>query len=145
MKRLHVSFNVSNLDDSIAFYSNLFATEPSVVHDDYAKWLLDDPRVNFVIEQGSSTMGLTHAGIQTEDEDELNKMFERLQNGEAPYLPQGRTTCCYAESEKSWTEDPDGLRWEAFLTHQQIDSRDADNKEQSGMLAECYNLLLRSI
>jgi catechol 2,3-dioxygenase-like lactoylglutathione lyase family enzyme len=123
MKRLHISINVSDLDKSIQFYSTLFANEPTVVRDDYAKWMLDDPRVNFVIEHSNDAPGFTHAGIQTESVTELDDMFNRMQSAEAPYLPEGETTCCYAKSEKSWTMDPDGLPWEAFYTYHQTEER----------------------
>jgi len=122
MKRLHVSFNVADLDKSIAFYANLFGAEPSVVRDGYAKWLLDDPRMNFVIELDPEKTGFTHAGIQTESDDELKDVFDRMKSAEAPYLPEGVTTCCYHKSEKSWTVDPDGVAWEAFFTHHQTEA-----------------------
>lgn len=121
MKRLHVSFNVEDLDRSIAFYTQLFGTEPTVVREAYAKWLIDDPRMNFVIEETAEAHGFTHAGLQTESEDELNAVFDRMKSAEAPYLPEGMTTCCYHKSEKSWTADPDGVMWEAFFTHHQTE------------------------
>lgn len=117
MKRLHVSFGVADLDKSVSFYSTLFGTEPTVRRPGYAKWMLEDPRVNFVVETLSGETGFNHAGIQVEDAAELDPIFERLKEAEAPYLPEGMTTCCYAKSEKSWTSDPDGTRWEAFYTH----------------------------
>lgn len=117
MKRLHVSFGVADLEKSVAFYSTLFGQEPTVRRPGYAKWMLDDPRVNFVVETLSGDKGFGHAGIQVESADELDPIFERLKQAEAPYLPEGMTTCCYAKSEKSWTADPDGVRWEAFYTH----------------------------
>jgi catechol 2,3-dioxygenase-like lactoylglutathione lyase family enzyme len=123
MKRLHVSINVSNLDNSIQFYSDLFGAEPTVIKTDYAKWMLDDPRVNFVIERSDDTTGLTHAGIQVESDGELNEMFNRMKAAEMPYLEEGMTTCCYHKSEKSWTLDPDGLPWEAFYTHHATEER----------------------
>ena len=127
MKRLHVSFNVADLDKSIAFYSALFDAEPTVKKADYAKWLLDDPRVNFVIEGGAQEPGFGHAGIQVEDADELEGVFDLMKSAEAPYLPEGVTTCCYAKSEKSWTQDPDGVMWEAFYTFHQSEERGSFN------------------
>ena len=109
MKRMHVNLSVSDLDASIAFYNSLFDSEPAVIKTDYAKWMLDDPRVNFVLEGGSEKPGFGHAGIQVEEEAELEEMFDRLKSAEAPYLEEGETTCCYAISEKSWTADPDGV------------------------------------
>ena len=123
MKRLHMSINVTDLEQSIRFYSQLFGEQPSFVKNDYAKWLLDDPRVNFVLEKSAAASGLTHAGIQTDSEAELADVFERMKSAEIPYLAEGTTTCCYAKSEKSWTFDPDGLPWEAFFTHHQTEDR----------------------
>jgi catechol 2,3-dioxygenase-like lactoylglutathione lyase family enzyme len=121
MKRLHVSFGTRNLDRSVDFYTTLFGTEPTLRRPGYAKWLLDDPRVNFVVEDRSGTTGFNHAGIQVDDADELDPIFRRLKAAEAPYLPEGTTTCCYHKSEKSWTVDPDGVRWEAFHTLHQME------------------------
>jgi len=121
MKRLHVSFGVEDLEKSVTFYSTLFGAEPSVRRPGYAKWMLEDPRVNFVVETLSGEKGFAHAGIQVDAPDELAPIFERLKAAEAPYLPEGVTTCCYAKSEKSWTADPDGVRWEAFYTLHQME------------------------
>ncbi|OLF73067.1 glyoxalase [Maricaulis sp. W15] len=123
MKRLHVSFNVRDLDASIRFYSKLFDSEPTLVREDYAKWLLDDPRMNFVIESGDGPVGFSHAGLQSDSSDELHDVFERMKSAEAPYLPEGVTTCCYHKSEKSWTSDPDGVMWEAFHTQHRTEER----------------------
>jgi catechol 2,3-dioxygenase-like lactoylglutathione lyase family enzyme len=117
MKRLHVHVSVDDLDQSIGFYSTLFATQPSVVKTDYAKWMLEDPRVNFAISaRGRKHVGVDHLGIQVEDETELSEVYERLQAAEGPVLQQGAVTCCYHRSEKSWITDPAGVNWEAFLT-----------------------------
>lgn len=121
MKRLHVSFGVEDLEKSVAFYSTLFGAEPSVTRPGYAKWMLEDPRVNFVVETVSGEKGFAHAGIQVDAPEELAPIFDRLKQAEAPYLPEGVTTCCYAKSEKSWTSDPDGVRWEAFYTMHQME------------------------
>jgi catechol 2,3-dioxygenase-like lactoylglutathione lyase family enzyme len=116
MKRLHVHVAVQNLDASIRFYSQLFAANPTVVKPDYAKWMLDDPRVNFAISARGATAGIEHLGIQVENKDELSEVYDRLQRADAPVLEEGATTCCYAKSEKSWIEDPQGVKWETFLT-----------------------------
>jgi len=118
MKRLHIHVGVSDLDRSIGFYSILFGNEPSVVKPDYAKWMLDDPRVNFAISQGKhAARGIEHLGIQAETPDELAEVYGRLKAADRPVLEEGTTVCCYAQSEKSWVADPDGVTWEAFLTN----------------------------
>ena len=116
MKRLHVNISVSDLESSIGFYNSLFATEPTVVKADYAKWMLDDPRVNFAITTRGQRKGLDHLGIQVEDEAELDEVYSRLKAANAPVIEEGATTCCYAHSEKSWIFDPEGIAWETFLT-----------------------------
>jgi catechol 2,3-dioxygenase-like lactoylglutathione lyase family enzyme len=118
MKRLHVHVGVEDLDRSIGFYSTLFGAEPSVTKGDYAKWMLEDPRVNFAISSGQhATKGIEHLGIQVESSDELAEVYGRLKAADRPVLEEGATTCCYAKSEKSWIADPDGIVWEAFLTN----------------------------
>lgn len=116
MKRLHVHVSVDDLDASTRFYSILFAAPPSVIKPDYAKWMLDDPLVNFAISTRSGKSGLDHLGIQVETQDELHDVYDRLQQADRPVLEEGATTCCYANSEKSWITDPQGLSWETFLT-----------------------------
>ena len=117
MKRLHVHVGVNDLDQSIRFYSTLFAADPTVKKDDYAKWMLDDPRVNFAISAGRhAEKGIEHLGIQVESADELGEVYGRLKQADRPVLEEGRTTCCYAKSEKSWVSDPDGIVWETFYT-----------------------------
>ena len=117
MKRLHVHVGVEDLDRSIGFYSTLFGARPTVVKPDYAKWMLDDPRVNFAISSGRDTArGIEHLGIQAEDGAELSEVYGRLKVAGRPVLEEGRTTCCYAQSEKSWVSDPDGVIWETFHT-----------------------------
>ena len=116
MKRLHVHVAVDDLQKSIGFYSTLFAAAPAVVKPDYAKWMLDDPRVNFAISARGHAPGLDHLGIQVESPDELAEVYGRLARAEGPVLEEGSTTCCYAKSEKSWITDPQGLAWETFHT-----------------------------
>jgi hypothetical protein len=116
MKRMHVHVAVENLQQSIGFYSALFASEPSVVRPDYAKWMLDDPRVNFAISTRGRTPGLDHLGIQVENEAELSEVYARLHQSGGAVIEQGQTACCYAKSEKSWVDDPAGIAWETFLT-----------------------------
>jgi catechol 2,3-dioxygenase-like lactoylglutathione lyase family enzyme len=118
MKRLHIHVGVSDLDRSVDFYSTLFDAEPTVLRSDYAKWMLEDPRVNFAISSGQSAgKGIEHLGIQAESGEELSEVYGRLKAANRPILEEGETTCCYAKSEKSWIADPDGVVWEAFHTH----------------------------
>src|SRR5882757_11392003 len=116
MKRLHVHVAVDDLSRSIGFYSTLFAAKPSVLKDDYAKWMLDDPRVNFAISARGSEPGLDHLGIQVESADELQEVYSRLRQAGGAIVEQGQTACCYAKSEKSWIDDPAGIAWETFFT-----------------------------
>jgi len=117
MKRLHVHVAVDDLQKSIGFYSILFAAQPSVTRDDYAKWMLDDPRVNFAISQRGVEPGIEHLGIQVENESELNEVYARLSKAERPVIEEKAATCCYANSDKQWIADPTGISWETFLTH----------------------------
>jgi len=116
MKRLHVHVSVENLDQSIGFYSALFAAKPVVVKSDYAKWMLEDPRVNFAISKRGHAPGLDHLGIQVESGAELQEVYGRLRVAGGAVLDVGATTCCYAKSEKSWIAHPTGISWETFLT-----------------------------
>jgi catechol 2,3-dioxygenase-like lactoylglutathione lyase family enzyme len=116
MKRLHVHVAVDDLQRSIGFYSALFAAKPSVTKSDYAKWMLDDPRVNFAISTRGRQPGLDHLGIQVEDKNELTEIYGRLHRAGGMVIEQGQTNCCYAKSEKSWIDDPAGISWETFLT-----------------------------
>ena len=118
MKRLHVHVSVDDLVKSTRFYATLFAAEPTVVKDDYVKWMLDDPRVNFAISaRAGRTAGISHLGIQAEDETELAEVYDRLSRAERPIIEAKATTCCYAKSDKQWIADPQGVPWETFLTY----------------------------
>lgn len=116
MKRMHVHVSVGDIDNAIAFYSTLFATKPSVVKPDYAKWMLDDPRVNFAVSTRGRQPGLNHLGIHVESHEELQEVYSRLHQAGGAVFVEGQTTCCYAKSEKSWIEDPAGISWETFFT-----------------------------
>jgi len=116
MKRFHVHVAVDDLEQSIRFYSALFAAEPSVIKADYAKWMLDDPRVNFAISTRGRQSGLDHLGIQAESSEELKEIYARLHKAGGTVIGQGQTNCCYAKSEKSWIDDPAGISWETFHT-----------------------------
>ena len=132
MKRLHVHVAVENLSRSIDFYSALFAAQPAVVKADYAKWMLDDPRVNFAISTRGHEVGLDHLGIQVENVEELREVYARLREAGGDIIEQGQTACCYAKSEKSWIDDPTGIAWETFLTSGESTVYGDSSKEQSG-------------
>ena len=117
MKRFHVHVNVRDLDASIGFYSLLFGSAPSVRQPDYAKWMLEDPRLNFAISQRERAAGVDHLGLQAEDAAELGEIGARLTAADAVSLAETGTTCCYAQSDKYWAQDPQGVRWESFYTH----------------------------
>ena len=116
MKRFHVHLNVEQLDTSIAFYSRLFGAAPSRVETDYAKWMLEDPRINFAISTRGKGTGLDHLGFQAEDEAELAQLKTRAEQADSAFLDEGSTTCCYAKSDKHWVTDPQGIAWEHFHT-----------------------------
>lgn len=117
MKRFHVHLHVDDLNKNIDFYSKLFGAEPSRVESDYAKWMLDDPRVNFAIStRGNQATGLDHLGFQVDEATELTELKQRAQAADMALLDEGETTCCYARSEKHWVTDPQGVAWEHFHT-----------------------------
>lgn len=116
MKRFHVHVHVDDLDKSIAFYSKLFASGPARVEVDYAKWMLDDPRINFAISTRGGKPGVDHLGFQTDDAEELADLKARAEAADMALLDQGETSCCYAQSEKHWITDPQGIAWEHFHT-----------------------------
>ena len=117
MKRMHAHVSVANLEDSVKFYATLFAAEPVVHKPDYAKWMLDDPRVNFAISKRNHAAGVEHLGIQVENQDELAEIYDRLGRANRDVIEEKATTCCYAQSDKKWISDPQGIAWETFLTH----------------------------
>ena len=132
MKRFHVNVCVSDLTRSIAFYNNLFAQEPSVIKSDYAKWMLDDPRINFAITTHGSQKGVDHLGLQSDDENEFQAVRERLQQADMSTFEQPDVVCCYARSSKSWVRDPDDVAWETFVSHGES-SRYDDGTESTRM------------
>lgn len=119
MHRLHLHVSVPDLAASIRFYETLFGAPPTVTKDDYAKWMLDDPRVNFAISQRGTAAGVDHVGIQADTAAELQALAGRLKAAGAETFDQAGTTCCYARSDKSWVRDPAGLRWETFFTFEE--------------------------
>ena len=116
MKRFHVHAHVEDLNTSVAFYSKMFAAEPVRVEADYAKWMLDDPSINFAISTRGTTLGVDHLGIQTETEEELVELKAQAEAADMTLLEVGETSCCYARSDKYWLTDPQGIAWEQFHT-----------------------------
>lgn len=116
MKRVHISVTTDNLADAANFYAALFGAAPTVTRDDYLKWRLDDPAINFAVELGDAKGGVTHLGIDADNEDELHETLTAMQAAGVPHTEPNKGTCCYAESEKVWTADPAGIPWEAFHT-----------------------------
>ncbi|WP_018951985.1 MULTISPECIES: ArsI/CadI family heavy metal resistance metalloenzyme [unclassified Thioalkalivibrio] len=116
MKRMHLHVSVPELEPAIRFYSHLFAAEPSVVKGDYAKWMLEDPRVNFAVSARGAPVGLNHLGIQAEEAGELDELGQRLDAIDADVREEMGTHCCYAQSDKYWTTDPAGIAWESYQT-----------------------------
>lgn len=116
MKRFHVHLHVDDLSQSIGFYAKLFAVEPTRRESDYAKWMLEDPPLNFAISTRGGGRGIDHLGIQTDDADELAALKARAEAADLALLDEGATTCCYARSEKHWVTDPQGVAWEHFQT-----------------------------
>ncbi len=141
MKRLHIHVNTSekSFGESVEFYSTLFNSSPSKERDQYAKWMLDDPRMNFVVEvleiQGDAP-GIHHIGIQVDESDELDQIKEALKASKAPLLEVGNTNCCYAESEKNWTLDPSGVKWETFRSIGDLEDYGSKTTEE----LELYNV-----
>lgn len=118
MNRFHVHVNVTDLAKSVGFYSELFGVTPTVQQPDYAKWMIDDPQLNFAISTGQAeTVGIAHLGLQVTDKAALAVIGARLQAADSVTLAEANTTCCYARSDKFWAEDPQGVRWETFHTH----------------------------
>lgn len=137
MKRLHVHVAVDDLPKSIGFYSTLFDARPTVLKADYAKWMLDDPKVNFAISSRGAREGVDHLGIQVESDAELHDLAGRLQAAGQTTRDQAATTCCYARSAKSWVNDPSGIRWETFLTFGEATTYGEDEKPETREASAC--------
>ena len=116
MKRFHVHVGVKDLNHSVQFYSTLFGQKPTKLKDDYAKWMLEDPRINFAISTRSNEEGVDHLGLQVDENSELLELTERLKKADLGVYGEGETTCCYAESNKAWVKDPAGIAWETYHT-----------------------------
>jgi catechol 2,3-dioxygenase-like lactoylglutathione lyase family enzyme len=114
MKRFHIHVGVKNLEEAVNFYSTLFGAHPVKLKSDYAKWLLDDPKLNFAISTRSENAGIDHLGIQVDSDEELGELTSRLKNADQKLFDVGETTCCYMEANKAWVQDPAGIAWEAY-------------------------------
>lgn len=136
MSRFHIHVAVKDIQQSIRFYSAMLGTEPTVIKDDYAKWALDDPKINFAISTRSQTTGLDHLGIQTESEEELSALHARLDAAAIGGEAQEATACCYARSNKYWSMDPQGIAWEAFHTLDSIPTFN-DETETAAATTSC--------
>jgi hypothetical protein len=131
MKRFHVHVAVAELQQSMRFYSALFGAEPSVVKADYAKWMLDDPRVNFAISQRGSRAGINHLGLQAETEEELESIHANLRLADGAIVAEKGVTCCYATSDKYWITDPQGIAWESFRSLGAVPLYDGGSEAES--------------
>lgn len=136
MKRFHIHVGVKNLEESINFYSTLFGAQPSKRKDDYAKWMLDDPRINFAISTRSEE-GVDHLGLQVDENSELSLLKERMKKADLRIFDEGSTTCCYAESEKAWVKDPSGIAWETYHTMNDAEVFSEKKKEVASASACC--------
>jgi len=137
MKRLHLHVSVDDLDRSIGFYSTLFGARPTVAKADYAKWMLDDPKVNFAISARGIEAGVDHVGIQVESADELQELAGRLKAAGESTRDQEGASCCYAKSDKSWVSDPSGLKWETFFTFGEATTYGEDDVPDAAPKAAC--------
>lgn len=149
MKRMHLHVSVENLTHSIQFYSTLFGVSPTVEKPDYAKWMLDDPFVNFAISQRGNKLGLDHVGIQVESDAELSEIKLRLEAAELAVISQTGTTCCYAKSDKHWVQDPSGIAWETYHTLNSAptfnDSTEQSNSACCAPVAQSVQFVSRKI
>ena len=137
MKRFHVHVAVNELLDSVRFYSAIFGAEPTVLREDYAKWMLEDPRVNFAISKRGHRPGLNHLGFQVEEDGELRDMRRRLESADASLIEQTGQACCYAKSDKYWVTDPQGIAWETFHTLESVPTFGEDTRSTAADAAPC--------
>ena len=131
MKRFHIHVRVADLEKSIQFYSTLFGQKPTKLKEDYAKWMLDDPRINFAISTRVGENGVDHLGIQVDQDSELAEITERLKKADLGVFDEGEATCCYAESKKAWVQDPSGIAWEAYRTMADVEVFKSKSEELS--------------
>jgi len=137
LKRFHVHAQVDDLQASVAFYSRLFGAEPTRLESDYAKWMLEDPRINFAISSRGGKPGIDHLGIQADTDEELAELRQRVQAADLSVLDEGETTCCYARSDKHWVQDPQGIAWEHYRTLDSIPVFGAPAKTSEPAASAC--------
>jgi extradiol dioxygenase family protein len=140
MKRFHVHVSVEKLDESMRFYTSLFGTAPTVVQPDYAKWMLEEPRINFAISQRGHQLGVNHLGFQVEDDAELKAMRGQLEAADTGLVEQTGAACCYAISDKYWVTDPQGVAWETFHTLETVPMFGEDTRTSALQGACCIPL-----
>lgn len=137
MKRFHIHIGVEDLQESVDFYSTLFGQKPSKFKEDYAKWMLEDPRINFAISTRANEKGVDHLGIQVDEDSELTELTERLKKADLSVFGEGEATCCYAESKKAWIQDPSGIAWETYRTMADAEVYSEKPKVKLGETACC--------
>lgn len=137
MKRFHVHLSVKNLDNSVQFYNLIFGKQPDVLRNDYAKWMLEDPKVNFAITQLGHAPGLDHLGFQVESRKELEAMVDMLKNTDQAMTEENAAACCYARSDKGWVYDPQGIAWETFYSHGQSTTYGVDREKREDAAGAC--------
>jgi catechol 2,3-dioxygenase-like lactoylglutathione lyase family enzyme len=132
MKRMHINVGVENLDKSIKFYSALFGEQPAKIKSDYAKWMVDDPRINFAITTRTGRQGVDHLGLQVEEDSELEELRARFKSADMSVFDEGETVCCYARSDKTWVKDPSGIAWEAYKNMEDVQLFGSSSTAQEG-------------
>lgn len=139
MKRFHIHVGVKDLSKSVQFYSTLFGQKPVKLKDDYAKWMLEDPKLNFAISTRPNEEGVDHLGIQVENDNELSEITERLKKADLGVFDEGETTCCYAKSNKAWAKDPSGVAWETYRTMADAEVFGESTKDEESDSACCVS------
>jgi catechol 2,3-dioxygenase-like lactoylglutathione lyase family enzyme len=137
MKRFHIHVGVKDLEKSVQFYSTLFGQQPAKLKSDYAKWMLEDPRINFAISTRVEEKGVDHLGIQVDDNSELEEFTQRLKQADVGLYDEGETTCCYAESKKAWAQDPSGIAWETYRTMTDAELFNAKSEDEVSESSGC--------
>lgn len=135
MKRMHIHVGVADLQQSVGFYSALFGSKPDKVKADYARWMLEDPRINFAISTTCDEKGVEHLGLQVDSADELEEVRARLKAADQELFDEGEVSCCYANSVKSWVKDPSGVAWESFQTMADIEGKSISDSNDAATMS----------